>query len=209
MPIFNAIWNDFNNPIPGVIKKSVDGYNIIDEKELKYWQPPDDPQQNVIDFIKSNSGSGACGAWSQLLMYSFLIQGFQTSDIAICEIKSSENPGGREMLVKNWIFNEPGMYQLHTPFKYAYTIDLNEDPSGGVEAQGMPNPVLKRYSNHFVVKFNNIYYDPSYGSGPFINEIQWEDSSLDGFLQAFEGIMYWLGKKDVKLIQETTFTIPN
>ncbi len=61
----------------------------------------------------------------------------------------------------------------------------------GIPGQNNPNPPGS-FENHFIVLFNNQYYDPSYGDGPYggqtldIAHAAWEDASIDGFYEIIQ-----------------------
>ena len=41
------------------------------------------------------------------------------------------------------------------------------------------------FKNHVLVKRDKIYYDPSYGTGPFTELKLWEDDAQKGAMAAF------------------------
>ena len=50
-------------------------------------------------------------------------------------------------------------------------------PLPGTLGQDNPNPPPD-YPNHVIVKARGNYYDPSYGTGPFPTQLDWERASL-------------------------------
>jgi len=50
----------------------------------------------------------------------------------------------------------------------------------GTEGQGNDNPRAE-FSDHLILKYNNKYFDPSYGSPIALSKNNWENNSLDGF----------------------------
>lgn len=88
-------------------------------------------------------------------------------------------------LVKNWTLPSDRTFYS---FKSDIIIPLN--PTGiktlnaaddlGVKGQSNDDPP-PFFDNHALVKYNNKYYDPSYGTPSPTTSVQWEDSSLAGF----------------------------
>lgn len=80
----------------------------------------------------------------------------------------------------------------------------------GAEGQGNENP-RSEFENHAIVKFNNKYYDPSYGSPISSDRLYWETQSLDGFgsimfFQASSNMGYfinWFGHLNDNSIQQS------
>jgi hypothetical protein len=75
---------------------------------------------------------------------------------------------------------KPGEYALRPT-----TISILGCDDKGVMAQGNYNPRYY-FQNHVIVSYKNksgetIYYDPSYGTGPFKSQMDWEAASLDGY----------------------------
>ncbi len=52
--------------------------------------------------------------------------------------------------------------------------------------QNVGNPP-GNFFNHFIVERNGLYYDPSYGNGPFLGQNDWENGSLDGYAGGCQG----------------------
>lgn len=74
--------------------------------------------------------------------------------------------------------------------------------------QGNPNPP-GGFFNHFIVKYDGKYYDPSYGGGPFDTQNDWENASLDGFFidtgLVVGGKRVQYAKKNDPTVVETVF----
>ena len=49
----------------------------------------------------------------------------------------------------------------------------------GVPGQGNPDPP-GAFENHYIVSYGGLWYDPSYGTGPFLTTIAHEEASIDG-----------------------------
>ncbi|NJL26869.1 MAG: hypothetical protein HC897_02795 [Thermoanaerobaculia bacterium] len=190
-----AIWADFAGPIPGVRRKLLDGHNRADGTEMRYWveegspiypevfafcqtfqaminPTPDDPRLN---------GIGTCNAWARVFHETIRAQGITDSKIVFV----TANQPGATFLVKNWDFTLSGSAPVVcTPFSHlrSETSDLL-----GIAGEGTLNPPAE-FPSHFIVLFNDKYYDPSYGAGPFGGStglearLAWENASIDGFL---------------------------
>src|SRR5690606_10388743 len=65
------------------------------------------------------------------------------------------------------------------PDGFAYVNGRNMWPLPGTLGQDNPNPPPD-YPNHVIVKARGNYYDPSYGTGPFPTQLDWERASLAG-----------------------------
>lgn len=63
------------------------------------------------------------------------------------------------------------------PDGFVYVNGRNMWPLPGTLGQDNPNPPPD-YPNHVIVKARGNYYDPSYGTGPFPTQLDWERASL-------------------------------
>ena len=72
--------------------------------------------------------------------------------------------------------------------EYPYVKGFDACDQTGVSGQGNPNPP-GAFENHYVVKYAGRIYDPSYGSGPYANNLEHENASIDGICEA------WFAKK--------------
>ena len=73
----------------------------------------------------------------------------------------------------------------------------------GVEAQNNEDP-KSFFSDHGIVIYNEKIYDPSYGTGPFNNFIEWEDESIAGhglIVIINEKIYFYIYTNDPKGVQ--------
>ncbi len=99
-----SIWGDFSGPIPGVTRKPMDGHNVVDGVEMKYWNPPSTACQNLAAMLAHAGGNGTCVAWSQLLHETLKAQGIAGSTIREITADPAVNPGANAFMVKNWAF---------------------------------------------------------------------------------------------------------
>ena len=72
---------------------------------------------------------------------------------------------------------------------------LNEaaDMAGSAGQGNSPNPP-STFGNHWIVKMNNNYYDPSYGLGPFTDLKKYEDDACEGSMDVI-GMNYFLSDR--------------
>jgi hypothetical protein len=214
--VLTSIWSEFQNPIPGVQRKALDGYNRPDTEngkvtEMKFWESSD-PPDSLLGMLSSPTGDGSCFSWAQLFRDALRVHGTAFETAQIYEVTSNYvspkrfNPkfSTASFLLKNWIFTAPG----HAPdcsnedFNYLLIpTELNKGPRE-VKGQGNPNPP-GAFFNHRVVSFNGLIYDPSFGK-TYASLDSWEDSAIDGFVhlcvdETFEG------KKNVLSIPEVTW----
>jgi hypothetical protein len=68
-------------------------------------------------------------------------------------------------------------------------VSWNTDASGywhwvsqvGIPGQNMATPSTKHFADHALVEFGGDLYDPSYGSGPYNNLLDWQRAALAAF----------------------------
>jgi hypothetical protein len=175
--IVSGIWGDFQGPMPGV--KSWDGV------PMSYWAGGIAVANDTPRLVADRNGQ--CGSWASLLRDTFLTHGLLgVQKYTIISAYDNLVPPTQynplnlsTLLIKDWSFVGAGsapsfLYPFtHLPSEYS-------DSTGGKPGQNNQNPPGK-FRNHFVVFFDNNYYDPSYGTGPFSTQTDWENASLDGF----------------------------
>jgi len=159
-----------------------------DGVRMKYWHNNDATATTTAELLADANANGQCGAWAEFFRDMLRAQGIAGAvKVELTPIRAND-PGTYDpadhgfqrglMLVKHWTFNATGTAPSNAA---PYTHLLHEVQDGvGVAGQGNPNPPGAFY-NHFIVKYDDKYYDPSYGGGPFRTKEQWEDNSLDGF----------------------------
>lgn len=155
-------------------------------------------------------GVGTCRAWANLFRQTLLVQGITGAQVVqVLPIYSSStalatNQKDGVMLVKNWDFIDPGTASAACNiFKYVRSKGEFVDKSGAA-GQGVENPPGGFY-NHYIVRYDSKYYDPSYGTGPFPNKSEWENASLAGYeVACADGAI--VGKKNETSVDEVTFS---
>jgi hypothetical protein len=191
-----GIWSGFTGR--DVARKVTDGYNHRDGVQMGYWLGGIAEGCQAFENMLTNwNGNGSCIAWSELLYEALQAQGIATEHV----YKVDPMYYGGLMLVKNWTFNSTGTAPTNCiPFTHL----LSEISSNPVPAQGNLSPP-PAFVNHWILKYNGQWYDPSYGHGPFPSDSAWEYGSLDGFVGYCGGIN--VAKKCDTNTVEVTFTL--
>jgi hypothetical protein len=130
-----------------------------------------------------------------------------------------------EFFVNNWSFSSAKFYkwdrewdpymETTSPLTLPNGNVLNFAPLPGSAAQGNGNP-QSTFGDHALVKYNNKYYDPSYGTPIQNSKNAWENLSLSGFgngsnivyLETFAGFtlkrrIMWLNEQNNPYLQST------
>lgn len=213
--VVNSIYSDF---------KDQDVRKVDSGSPLVYWSrinpAPEIGRACWETWGLLKWGNGRCGAFANFFKDLLMVHGVSSSTTTIVPDATFIN-SMKKKIVKyiernKSIYGKIDEYEI----KENYLIlvkkwnlpraDTIAYKLSGVGAQGNPEPQA-HFTNHAVVKYNNVYYDPSYGQAdsPF-TEIQWEDSSIDGFGILFvkkatdEGFI-WIEKIDTKSKKETNF----
>ncbi len=109
--------------------------------------------------------------------------------------KTLDSPAKGDDTVKDGLYaGVPGLGD------FPYRASLDVFPEEGIPGQGFKDPFSK-LPDHFVVKYDNKIYDPSYGTGPFDKESDHENAAIDGIRNAFGSI-----KKQNAAVQELKYS---
>jgi hypothetical protein len=157
------------------------------------------------------SGLGTCGAWPSFMAYVLAAQGLQVSTTYVRSLARFPGPPGTAsncgsrlytnmtqctyMLVKPWSFSSPvrapdPIYDYLDRFLLGRTGQLLWLPTdkravyvGSAIGQGAPlnPPGLFRWGDYVVASYKGQVYDPSYGTGPFVDGLDWARQALDGY----------------------------
>ena len=105
------IWKNFqsaphSNPVQGVKRKAIDGYNVADGVEMTYWNPVVNSCQSMAAMLASANGDGTCVAWSSLFQATLEVQGITGTSILEITADQNINPNADGFLVKNWNFGK-------------------------------------------------------------------------------------------------------
>ena len=175
------IWNEFTDRD---VKR-------IDAVQMKYWDTLTAPQ-TLPGMLADSSGDGTCRAWAPLLIKT--CEALWVGGSSVVQVESLDRcdpgytlpngPTGRGiLLVKDYTFNVGSAPSSCAPYTHLWNgVEMTDED--GVAAQGNPKP-HSVFFNHYIVKYDGKYYDPSYGTGSFADQAAWENASLDGFVKAF------------------------
>jgi hypothetical protein len=154
-----------------VQRKERDGYNVVDTVVMGYWIAPS-PAFVYIAMLASTNGNGSCGAWSELLDACLRIQGNTSASIG--EIKSIFHP--KLFLVNVWDKSPSTLGDVGLTVGYVPGLISGN----GIPAQNNPSPPpeAKAFQNHFIVRFNAKFYDPSYGGPIYNTQLDHENAAL-------------------------------
>jgi len=148
-----------------------------DNQPLTYWNPNSTTCTNTQQLLARPDGSGQCGSWAELVVDMYKCHGITSADKVL--IVRTLPMGSVGFLVKNWNFIGTG--RNPAPWTHTLRSDCVELP--GVPGQQNPNPP-PAFVNHFIVIHGGKFYDPSYGSAPFNDQVAWESASIDGLYQS-------------------------
>ena len=107
--------------------------------------------------------------------------------------------------VKNWLATDRNFGECDY---YSNNYNACLDDLIGLPGQGNRDP-RAFFENHAIVGYKKldgsyVYYDPSYGTGTFANEEEWENASLDGF-----GTMIYTKKANADIVQKSWYQEQN
>ncbi len=147
-----------------------------DSHGLTYWNPTTTTCMNTHALLASGDGSGQCGSWSEFLIDMFKCHGVTNADkILVVRTLAAHSSATEGFLVKNWSFAGAGSHPA--PWTHLMGSECSNLP--GVAGQRNPEPP-PAFFNHFIVKHDTHFYDPSYGSAPIGTQSVWENGSIDG-----------------------------
>ena len=116
---------------------------------------------------------GQCGAWARFFRDVIWAQGGAGAAFFLAKIIPDLNGLVGVISRGFWVKNE----------KLTCTPPMDPTPlSTGIAGQGMPDPLVKVFVDHTIVKFNGMIYDPSYGKAyrvPSTALLEWQRASLD------------------------------
>lgn len=169
--------------------------------QLCYYRDGEHDNTTVIwpaDLIRSPF-NGQCLAWAGLLTNTLWLHGLNPRIIEARADPTTLPPACVQdfpvwLLIKNYIFTGSGSsgcpgwwYRANIPAitnaAWSTTPECIAQP--GLPGQGSPEPPSAFY-RHFLVAIDvapalTLYFDPSYGHGPFAGKDDWQFSSVAGF----------------------------
>jgi hypothetical protein len=169
---------------------------------LKYYA--DWMTENVWAGDLLEEGDGQCNAWVHFFISCLHAVGVNPDDERVRLVNGQDNPHPTHndakavFLVKSWNpgsqTNPLGFLNLTTEGDYVYlniwdNPELNNNQyqwlyadvtdSSGVSGQGTSNP-LSYFNQHFIVRVDGQFYDPSYGGSVHASIDAWEAASIWG-----------------------------
>ena len=137
-------------------------------------------ESDPIELLKSDSGSGQCGSFAQLLMWSLGMNGIASNFVSISPVDADTR-----MIVKEWAFGTPtypsepiykwqmflNIGDLMVPARHTFPYYGDLANQADLPGQNTRPPSEKVFDRHFIVKVNpslpvpgqGPYFDPSYG----------------------------------------------
>jgi len=202
--VLAAVWSDFTDR--DVRRKPIDGFNTPDGVQMKYWNPPGSASQTLQGMLADPNGNGTCVTWSQLLQETLRAQGIGGAQIYELTPVYTDDPefGSNRgvMLVENWRFIGAGsVLPGCEPFTHLESETVDES---GVLGQGNADPPGGFY-NHFIGYYDGEWYDPSYGAGPYADQVSWEDASIDGYRKGCASLGAYVSKENTTGTLEMQF----
>ena len=184
---FEGIWSGFATKV----------ISRFDGAQLTYYNPAlkvygicNDAKkmiaQNALLSPDANRYSiGNCIAWADFLDQCLLAQGIDNGKkVTITAIGTDDAPRDG-FLVKNWTTDDKGPYKFKEVGNTAVLVvgaGLNVFDQAGIAGQSNLDPPAN-FNNHYIYEFAYAdddgdifkYWDPSYGSGPFKDDRDYED----------------------------------
>jgi hypothetical protein len=173
--------------------------------------PPGNPTNILID-NGSLFGGALPGSGCRLILHASKVNGANGEELGVIS----------QFFVKSWSFSQGEDYyyallptglplEIKNPggniIETIYGAD--EEGKGG---QGFEDPI-SIFGDHELFKFNNKFYDPSYGKGPFLTKNEWVDVNLAGYgtvltyigADSFRYQILWLHQKTSAINYNTIF----
>ncbi len=164
-------------------------FTTWDGKTLYYYKPGvnfDNTPQTVSELLSSSNGS--CYAWMRLFGDALLVNGINSTQVEVT------SPTNDCFLVKDWNYGTPSF--TNTPphnWKLQFAtndVDMVPVPPGSVygdltslstlEGQHSSPPSEKVFGGHYILKYNGLYYDPSYGV-TYASTNDFQANAVDGY----------------------------
>jgi hypothetical protein len=152
-----------------------------DGNDLTYWNPRSTcTATNTQLLLASANGAGQCGSWAECLIDTYKVHGVTSGEKILIVHTVSDWTGSQvSFMVKNWIINHPP-----ASIKDDYTHNIPLECKPGVNHPGQNNPTPpEAFYNHFIVRAIGKFWDPSYGTGPYNDQVAWEADSIDGLIR--------------------------
>jgi len=149
-------------------------------KQLYYYKIPTNTRNlRTVSDLLFVYRDGQCTAWADLFVAVLRAQGITKGQRV--DVYNRDRAPITQILVRNWHFQGRGTMPES---RYPYLLGKDVKYTGSAnQGQGKTNPP-GQFLFHSIVKMdmggNVIYYDPSYGTGPFGSLQRWQNDSLSG-----------------------------
>jgi hypothetical protein len=226
--VVDAIWSYFAGLDVHRVDRAEPEGSLSEGALLTYWKPPYQGcvATNTAELLKK--ANGQCGSWAEFFRDTLGAQGISAAKKTVYPI----NYANIFMIgVSPWTFTGAGTVNINNfahpndPTK-AVVIDVNGNPFAIPIAdlagfnyvvgndltftapQGQGNSTTpEAFFNHFITEYNGVYYDPSYGIGPYVSKEAWETAALDAFLvrtwDFTNNMVVILGRREDPAVLET------
>ena len=152
-----ALWNGFKNR---------DVKRAEDNEVLTYYKRPYNPScpVDVASFLQGRDGR--CGAWARFMRDVIKVQGIGGAEFVTIVPKT------------RFGYQAVGFYVKHYE---ATSLPLPNTPipKFGTAGQNEPDPSQSYFTDHALVRYNGVFYDPSYGGSSFATLYEWQVNSLE------------------------------
>jgi len=173
-----VIANSFNGFTGRAISRKRDGQG------LTYWNPSTATCTNTALLLAAADGAGQCGSWAEFLIDMYKVHGITTAEkILIVRTVAAYQASSEGFLVKHWVFDHP---PASAASAYTHFVPSQCRTGVGLPGQRNASPPPAFY-NHFIVRADGRFWDPSYGAGPFADQSAWENAAIDGLFRAAPG----------------------
>jgi hypothetical protein len=165
--VFTTMWDQFKS-------LNIKRVQPAAQTAMQYWGADSLANANLHAEELLAKGDGRCGAWQEIMVFAMRAQG----------ITSGQGYG----VFPVWLVPIPGSSPVvhlnvyTTLWVNATSVDGSgaiTHSSPGIESQGNKAP-KKDFTNHALVKYNTLYYDPSYGK-VYSSLRAWEENAVGAF----------------------------
>lgn len=149
-----------------------------DSHDLTYWLPAAACTATTTkELLQVANGAGQCGSWAEFLVDMYKVHGITSAHkVLVVRTRVAHSAGSDGFLVKHWIFDHPPASKAD-----AYTHFVPSKCRTGTNIPGQRNATPPpAFFNHFIVRADGKFWDPSYGAGAIVDQLAWENAAIDG-----------------------------